>query len=55
LDLKKDKKYIITQVLNYGTWEDLKLMNNLSKSSRWGMRKPLKNGTKFLDKNLKNS
>jgi len=24
LDLKKDKDYIITQVLNYGTWEDLK-------------------------------
>ncbi|MDI6592113.1 MAG: hypothetical protein QME61_04275 [Patescibacteria group bacterium] len=26
LDLKKDKEYIITQVLNYGTWEDLKLL-----------------------------
>jgi len=24
LDLKRDKKYIITQVLNHGTWEDLK-------------------------------
>lgn len=24
LNLKKDKKYIISQVLNYGTWEDLK-------------------------------
>jgi len=24
LDLKRDKDYIITQVLNYGTWEDLK-------------------------------
>ena len=24
LDLKRDKEYIITQVLNYGTWEDLK-------------------------------
>lgn len=24
LDLKKDKNYIINQVLNYGTWEDLK-------------------------------
>jgi len=23
LDLKEDKDYIITQVLNYGTWEDL--------------------------------
>lgn len=24
LDLEKDKEYIITQSLNYGTWEDLK-------------------------------
>ena len=24
LDLEKDKDYIIAQVLNYGTWEDLK-------------------------------
>lgn len=24
LDLKQDKEYIITQALNYGTWEDLK-------------------------------
>lgn len=24
LDLQKDKHYIITQVLNYGTWEDVK-------------------------------
>jgi hypothetical protein len=24
LDLEKDKNYIISQVLNYGTWEDLK-------------------------------
>jgi len=24
LDLKEDKDYIITQVLNYGTWDDLK-------------------------------
>jgi len=24
LDLERDKDYIITQVLNYGTWEDLK-------------------------------
>jgi hypothetical protein len=24
LDLKKDKDYIIFQVLNYGTWKDLK-------------------------------
>lgn len=24
LDLRSDKDYIITQVLNYGTWEDLK-------------------------------
>lgn len=29
LDLKKDKDYIITQVLNYGTWEDLKLLYKL--------------------------
>lgn len=26
MDLKKDKKEIITQVLNYGAWEDLKLL-----------------------------
>lgn len=24
LDLKKDKDYIITQALNYGTWEDVR-------------------------------
>lgn len=24
LDLKKDKDYIITQTLNYGTWDDVK-------------------------------
>ena len=29
LDLKEDKEYIITQVLNYGTWEDLKLLYKL--------------------------
>ena len=29
LDLEKDKEYIITQVLNYGTWEDLKLLYKL--------------------------
>jgi len=29
LDLKKDREYIITQVLNYGTWEDLKLLYKL--------------------------
>lgn len=29
MDLKKDKKEIITQVLNYGTWEDLKLLFKL--------------------------
>ena len=26
LDLKDDKDYIIPQVLNYGTWDDLKLL-----------------------------
>jgi len=26
IDLEEDKKEIITQVLNYGTWEDLKLL-----------------------------
>jgi len=26
LDTNKDRIYIITQVLNYGTWEDLKLL-----------------------------
>jgi len=31
LDLKKDKDYIISQVLNYGTWEDLRwLFKNYS-------------------------
>jgi len=29
LNLKRDKDYIITQVLNYGTWEDLKLLYRL--------------------------
>ena len=29
LDLKRDKDYIITQVLNYGTWEDLKWLYKL--------------------------
>lgn len=29
MDLKKDKKEIITQVLNYGDWEDLKLLFKL--------------------------
>jgi hypothetical protein len=29
LDLKEDKDYIIPQVLNYGTWEDLKLLYKL--------------------------
>lgn len=24
LDLKKDKDYIIVQILNYGTWKDIK-------------------------------
>jgi len=26
LDLREDKEYIITQVLNYGSWKDLKLL-----------------------------
>ena len=29
MDLEKDKREIITQVLNYGTWEDLKLLYKL--------------------------
>ena len=29
MDLKKHKKEIITQVLNYGTWQDLKLLFKL--------------------------
>lgn len=29
LDLKRDKECIITQVLNYGDWEDLKLLFKL--------------------------
>lgn len=29
LDLKRDKEYIIAQVLNYGNWGDLKLLFKL--------------------------
>ena len=29
MDLEEDKKEIITQVLNYGTWEDIKLLYKL--------------------------
>jgi len=29
MDLEEDKKEIITQVLNYGDWEDLKLLYKL--------------------------
>jgi len=29
MDLEEDKKEIITQVLNYGTWDDLKLLYRL--------------------------
>lgn len=29
LNLKKDKEYIIAQVLNYGTWEDLRWLRNV--------------------------
>lgn len=29
LDIEKDKEEIITQVLNYGTWDDLKLLYKL--------------------------
>jgi len=29
MDLEEDKDEIITQVLNYGTWEDLKLLYKL--------------------------
>jgi len=29
MDLEEDKKEIITQVLNYGTWKDLKLLYKL--------------------------
>lgn len=29
MNLEEDKKEIITQVLNYGTWEDLKLLYKL--------------------------
>jgi len=29
IDLEKHKKEIITQVLNYGTWEDVKLLYKL--------------------------
>lgn len=26
MDIKKDKREIITKILNYGTWDDLKLL-----------------------------
>ena len=29
MDLEEDKKEIITQVLNYGTWKDIKLLYKL--------------------------
>ena len=29
MDIKEDKEEIITQVLNYGTWDDLKLLYKL--------------------------
>jgi len=29
MNLEEDKKEIITQTLNYGTWEDLKLLYNI--------------------------
>jgi len=29
LDIKTDKDYIITQVLNYGTWDDIKWLKNV--------------------------
>ena len=29
MDLEEDKREIITRVLNYGTWEDLKLLYKL--------------------------
>jgi len=41
LDLEKDKDYIIAQVLNYGTWEDLKWLYKLY--SRKDIKKVVKN------------
>lgn len=29
LDIEEDKDYIVTQILNYGTWEDVKLLYKL--------------------------
>jgi len=46
LDLKKDKDYIISQVLNYGTWEDLRwLFKNYSER---GIKNVVRNPQKGL-------
>lgn len=29
LDVERDRDYIVTQILNYGTWEDVKLLYEL--------------------------
>ena len=41
LDVERDKEYIITQVLNYGTWEDLKWLFRVY--SREDIKKIVKN------------
>ena len=44
LDLKDDKDYIITQTLNYGTWEDLKWLYKLysKKDIKAVLKKPIR-------------
>lgn len=46
LDLKKDKNYIIFQVLNYGTWEDVKWLFKVYSEKE--IKKVIKNPGKGL-------
>jgi len=46
LDLRGDKEYIITQVLNYGDWEDLKLLYKLYPEKE--IKKIIKNPSRGL-------
>lgn len=46
LDIKEDKVYIITQVLNYGKWEDVKLLYKLYNDE--DIREVVKNPKKGL-------
>ena len=44
LDLKDDKDYIITQILNHGTWQDLKWLYKLysEKDIKAVVKKPMR-------------